>query len=167
MNYPNTTLAGRLKTVSQLLKAELPARVFYTVQSGYDTHAGQSNSHFGLLSELSGAIKAFLDDLTAAKIAERVTVLCFSEFGRRVAENSSAGTDHGTAGLVFLAGPRVRAGLQGRVPSLTDLVDGDPKISTDFRQVYAAVLEDWLALPSRSALGAKFEPMHLFRPESS
>ena len=96
-----------------------------------------------------------------------MTVLCFSEFGRRVAENSSAGTDHGTAGLVFLAGPRVRAGLQGRVPSLTDLVDGDPKISTDFRRVYAAVLEDWLALPSRSALGAKFEPMPLFRSESS
>jgi len=165
VSYPNTALAGRLKTVSQLLKADLPARVFYTVQSGYDTHAGQSNTHFGLLNELSGAIKAFLDDLTAAKLAERVTVLCFSEFGRRVAENSSAGTDHGTAGLVFLAGPQVRAGLHGSVPSLTDLVDGDPKISTDFRRVYAAVLEDWLRLPSRASLGAKFEPMPLFRPE--
>jgi len=165
VSYPNTTLAGRLKTVSQLLKADLPARVFYTVQSGYDTHSGQSNTHFGLLNELSGAIKAFLDDLAAAKLAERVTVLCFSEFGRRVAENSSAGTDHGTAGLVFLAGPKVRAGLHGSVPSLTDLVDGDPKISTDFRRVYAAVLEDWLGLPSISSLGTKFEPLPLFRPE--
>ncbi len=167
VSYPNTGLAGRLKTVSQLLKADLPARVFYTVQSGYDTHAGQSNTHYGLLNELSGAIKAFLDDLAAAKLAERVAVLCFSEFGRRVAENSSAGTDHGTAGLVFLAGPKVRAGLHGSVPSLTDLVDGDPKISTDFRRVYASVLEDWLGLPSRSALGTKFEPMPLFRPESA
>ena len=82
-----------------------------------------------------------------------------------MAENSSAGTDHGTAGLVFLAGPQVRAGLHGSVPSLTDLVDGDPKISTDFRRVYAAVLEDWMGLPSRASLGAKFEPMLLFRPE--
>jgi uncharacterized protein (DUF1501 family) len=167
VSYPNTTLAGRLKTVSQLLKADLPARVFYTIQSGYDTHAGQSNTHFVLLNELSGAIKAFLDDLAAAKLAERVTVLCFSEFGRRVAENSSAGTDHGTAGLVFLAGPKVRAGVHGSVPSLTDLVDSDPKISTDFRRVYAAVLEDWLGLPSISSLGAKFEPMSLFGPETA
>jgi uncharacterized protein (DUF1501 family) len=165
VSYPNTALASRLKTVSQLLKADLPARVFYTVQSGYDTHAGQTITHYGLLNELSGAIKAFLDDLAAAKLAERVTVLCFSEFGRRVAENSSAGTDHGTAGLVFLAGQQVRAGLHGSVPSLTDLVDGDPKISTDFRRVYAAVLEDWMGLPSRSALGAKFEAMPLFRME--
>ena len=90
------------------MKADLGARVFYTSQSGYDTHAGQLNTHYGLLRELSTAIKAFLDDLTAAKLSDRVTVMCFSEFGRRVAENGSAGTDHGTAGLVMLAGPGVR-----------------------------------------------------------
>ena len=145
------------------MKADLGARVFYTSQSGYDTHAGQLNTHYGLLRELSTAIKAFLDDLTAAKLADRVTVMCFSEFGRRVAENGSAGTDHGTAGLVMLAGPGVRPGVHGRVPSLTDLVDGDPKISTDFRQVYAALLEDWLGLPSQAALGSRFEPLPLFR----
>jgi len=89
--------------------------------------------------------------------------MCFSEFGRRVAENSSAGTDHGTAGLVMLAGPGIRAGVHGIVPSLTDLVDGDPKIATDFRRVYAAVLEDWLGLPSRAALGSAFEAMSVFR----
>ena len=132
--YPDTGLAGKLRTIAQLLKAELGARVFYTSQSGYDTHAGQLNTHYGLLSELSGGIKAFVDDLTAAKLSDRVTVMCFSEFGRRVAENGSAGTDHGTAGLVMLAGPGVRPGVHGSVPSLTDLVDGDPKISTDFRQ---------------------------------
>jgi uncharacterized protein (DUF1501 family) len=161
--YPDTVLAGRLQTVARLLKAGLGARVFYTIQAGYDTHAGQASTHSGLLSELAGAVKAFLDDLTAAKLADRVVVLGFSEFGRRVAENSSAGTDHGTAGLVFLAGPGVRAGVHGKVPSLTDLVDGDPKFTTDFRAVYAAVLEDWLALSSRSALGATFDPMPLFR----
>ena len=162
--YPETTLAGKLRTVAQLLKADLGAWVFYTIQSGYDTHAGQSNTHYGLLSELGGAVKAFLDDLTAARLADRVAVLGFSEFGRRVAENGSAGTDHGTAGLVFLAGPGVRAGVHGKVPSLTDLVDGDPKIATDFRRVYAAVLEDWLGLPSRIPMGATFQPMPLFRP---
>ena len=125
--YPDTALAGKLRTVAQLLKADLGARVFYTIQSGYDTHAGQSNSHFSLLFELGGAIKAFLDDLTAAKLADRVAVVGFSEFGRRVDENGSAGTDHGTAGLVFLAGTGVRPGVHGKIPSLTDLVDGDPK----------------------------------------
>jgi len=83
--------------------------------------------------------------------------------GRRAAENGSAGTDHGTAGLVILAGPGVRAGVHGGVPSLTDLVDGDPKVSTDFRRVYAALLENWLGLPSQAALGSRFEPMPLFR----
>jgi uncharacterized protein (DUF1501 family) len=166
-SYPNTAMAGKLQTVAQLLKAGLGARVFYTIQSGYDTHAGQSNTHFSLLFELAGAVKAFLDDLSAAKLAERVVVIGFSEFGRRVAENSSAGTDHGTAGLVFLAGPGIRGGLHGKVPSLTDLVDGDPKISTDFRRIYAAILEDWLGLPSRTALGSTFEPMSLFRPPLS
>jgi uncharacterized protein (DUF1501 family) len=161
--YPNTALAGRLQTIARLLKVDLGARVFYTVQSGYDTHAGQSNTHYSLLFELGDAVKAFLDDLAAAKLADRVVVLGFSEFGRRVAENSSAGTDHGTAGLVFLAGPKVRAGVHGKVPSLTDLVDGDPKITTDFRRVYAAVLDDWLGLPSQPALGSRFEALSLFR----
>jgi uncharacterized protein (DUF1501 family) len=161
-SYPGTGLAGRLRTVAQLLKADFGARIFYTVQAGYDTHAGQANTHPALLSELAGAIRAFLDDLAAARLAERVVVLGFSEFGRRVAENGSAGTDHGTAGLIFLAGPDVKGGVHGRVPSLTDLVDGDPKITTDFRCVYASVLDRWLGLPSRPALGAAFEPMPVF-----
>ncbi len=160
--YPGTALAGRLQTVARLLKAGLGARVFYTVQPGYDTHAGQSNTHYSLFFELGGAVKAFLDDLAAAKLADRVVVMGFSEFGRRVAENSSAGTDHGTAGLVFLAGPGVRSGVHGKMPSLTDLVDGDPRFTTDFRRVYASVLEGWLGLPSRPALGSVFEPMPLF-----
>jgi uncharacterized protein (DUF1501 family) len=94
-----------------------------------------------------------------------VAVLCFSEFGRTVAENGSAGTDHGTAGPVFLAGPRVRAGLVGTTPSLTDLdpEHGDLRRSLDFRQVYATVLEDWLRLPAREALGTAFERLPMFR----
>jgi uncharacterized protein (DUF1501 family) len=165
--YPGTALAGRLQTIARLLKADLGARVFYTVQSGYDTHAGQANTHFSLLFELAGAVKAFLDDLAATKLADRVVVLGFSEFGRRVAENSSSGTDHGTAGLVFLAGAGLRPGVHGKMPSLTDLVDGDPRITTDFRRVYASVLEQWLTLPSRPALGSAFEPMSLFAPKTT
>ena len=90
-------------------------------------------------------------------------VLCFSEFGRRVAENGSAGTDHGTAGPVFLAGPGVKAGLLGAYPSLTDLDDGDLKPAVDFRRVYATLLEGWLGLPSGPALGGTFEPLPLLR----
>ena len=90
-------------------------------------------------------------------------MLCFSEFGRRVAENGSRGTDHGTAGPVLLAGPGVRPGLLGAYPSLTDLVDGDLKMTVDFRRVYATVLESWLGLASEEALGGAFEPLPLFQ----
>jgi uncharacterized protein (DUF1501 family) len=91
-----------------------------------------------------------------------VVVLCFSEFGRRVAENGSAGTDHGTSGPVLLVGPSVRTGLIGSYPSLTDLQDGDLKMAVDFRRVYATILEGWLGLSGRAALGGSFEPLPLF-----
>jgi uncharacterized protein (DUF1501 family) len=161
--YPATALGGRLRVIARLIKAGGGTRVYYTAQDGYDTHYVQSQLHFALLSELSGALKAFLDDLAAAKLAQRVLVLCFSEFGRRVAENGSQGTDHGTAGPVLLAGPKVKAGLLGKTPSLLDLHDGDLKMTMDFRRVYAAVLHDWLGLPVKTALGGDFEPLPLFR----
>jgi len=163
--YPATALGNRLQLIARLLKSGFGARVYYTLQSGYDTHATQLTTHYRLLSELAEALKAFLEDLAAARLADRVAVLCFSEFGRTVAENGSGGTDHGTSGPVFLAGPRVRAGLVGRTPSLTDLdpEHGDLRRSLDFRQVYATVLETWLGLPARDALGDIFEPLPLFR----
>jgi uncharacterized protein (DUF1501 family) len=163
--YPATALGSRLQLIARLLQAGFGARVYYTLQPGYDTHAGQLGTHWRLLAELSGALAAFLSDLTAAKLAERVAVLCFSEFGRTVKENGSAGTDHGTAGPVFLAGPRVRAGLVGRTPSLTELDPrhGDLKVGIDFRRVYATVLESWLGLGAEAALAGKFERLPLFR----
>jgi uncharacterized protein (DUF1501 family) len=160
-SYPRDPLGERLRMVAQLLKAGLGARVLYTVHPGYDTHAGQLETHDRLLRILSSALKAFFDDLTAAKLADRVLVLGFSEFGRRVAENSSAGTDHGTAGLVLLAGQRVRAGIHGKMPSLTDLSDGDPRWSVDFRQIYSTVLEDWLGMPAEASLGDRYERLPL------
>jgi uncharacterized protein (DUF1501 family) len=161
--YPATALADRLRVIARLIKAGGGTRIFYTSQGSYDTHSVQLVLHANLLAELSGALKAFLDDLSAANLAERVLVLCFSEFGRRVQENGSQGTDHGTAGPVFLAGPGVRAGLVGAAPRLLDLEDGDLKMAVDFRRVYASVLEDWLRLPSKAALDGDFAKLPLYR----
>ena len=115
--YPDTQLAKDLKVVSQLLKAGTASRVYYTIQSGYDTHSNQLYTHAQLLGELAGAIKAFLDDLAADGLDDRVLLLAFSEFGRRVAENGSQGTDHGAAAPVFLAGSPLRGGLVGDRPT--------------------------------------------------
>jgi uncharacterized protein (DUF1501 family) len=163
--YPQSGLASRLRLIARLLKGDQGARVFYTLQPGYDTHAGQLFAHSNLLRELSDALKAFLDDLAAAGLADRVAVLLFSEFGRTVAENGSAGTDHGTSGPVFLAGPNVRGGLVGATPSLLDLDPrfGDLRTTIDFRRIYAAILDDWLGLRSKQALGGAFESLPLFR----
>jgi uncharacterized protein (DUF1501 family) len=163
--YPQSGLASRLRLIARLLKGGLDTRIFYTLQPGYDTHYAQLFTHSNLLLELSGALKAFLDDLAAAKLADRVVVLLFSEFGRTVSENGSAGTDHGTSGPVFLAGPNVKGGLVGTTPSLLDLDPkyGDLKTSIDFRQIYATVLEDWLGLPAKAALGGDFKGLSLLR----
>ena len=169
--YPSSRLAGQLKLVARMIKVEFGARVYY-VEHGdggrnYDTHAGQLPHHERMLEELSGALGAFHADLDASGLANRAAVLVFSEFGRRVAENVSHGTDHGTAAPVFLLGGGVRGGLAGTTPSLTDLVDGDLKTHVDFRRVYAAALEQWLGLPAQAALGGAFEPLALFRDQAA
>lgn len=155
--YPSTALGQHLGTIARLIEAELPTRIYYANQSGYDTHAAQLPQHATLLRELSEALKAFLDDLAASQLADRVLVLCFSEFGRRVSENASLGTDHGTAGPVLLAGGGTRAGLVGKRPSLADLDSGDLKMTVDFRRVYATLLDDWLGVDSQAVLGERFE----------
>jgi uncharacterized protein (DUF1501 family) len=157
--YPATELAQRLQLISRLVQAGLSTRVYYAVQSSYDTHSAQAPTHSRLLRELGDATKVFLDDLHDCGLADRVLVLCFSEFGRRVQENASEGTDHGTAGPVFLAGPGVKSGLHGATPSLTDLEAGDLKMSVDFRHVYAALLEGWLAVDSRPVLDGEFSAL--------
>jgi len=163
--YPATELARELRLMARLIKTDLGTRVYYTRQSGYDTHSAQLGTHAALLGELAGAMQAFLDDLAAAKLADRVVLLTFSEFGRTVKENGSAGTDHGTAGPVLLAGLPVKSGLVGSTPSLLELdaKHGDLKMGLDFRRVYATVLEDWLGLPAKSAVGGSFERLPLFR----
>jgi uncharacterized protein (DUF1501 family) len=118
---------------ARLLKSEVNTRVFYTSHAWYDTHAAQLPEQEKLLGEFAGALHGFLDDLATAKLADWVTVLCFSEFDRRVVENASQGTDHGTAGPVFVAGPAVHAGLIGSTPRLLELDDGDLRWRIDFR----------------------------------
>jgi uncharacterized protein (DUF1501 family) len=161
--YPATALAGRLRVIARLIKGGGGTRVYYTDHGSYDTHATQLDHHADLLAEFSGAMKAFLDDLAEAKLAERVLILCFSEFGRRVDENASLGTDHGTAGPVFIAGPSVRAGLIGEAPKLLDLEAGDLKTTTDFRQVYATVVEEWLGLAFPATLNGTLAKLALLR----
>jgi uncharacterized protein (DUF1501 family) len=163
VNYPSSGLANRLQLIARLLKTGFAARVYYTSQGGYDTHAAQLQTHANLLRELGGALRAFLDDLAAARLAERVAVLVFSEFGRQVRENGSSGTDHGTAAPVLLAGAGVQSGLVGTAPNLLDLVGNAPKMTMDFRRIYSTVLEDWLGVPSKDALGGTFEHLPLFR----
>jgi uncharacterized protein (DUF1501 family) len=157
VKYPESGLARRLKTVAQLIDAGLGTRVYYLDLDGFDTHANQGGAHAGLLAELSGAVAAFVNDLEAHGHGKRVLTMTFSEFGRRVRENASQGTDHGAAAPLFVAGGRVKSGLIGKHPSLTDLDEGDLKFTTDFRGVYAAVLEQWLGVASEPVLGAKFQ----------
>jgi uncharacterized protein (DUF1501 family) len=157
--YPNTNFARKLRTVAQLLEAGLPARVYEVEIDGFDTHANQSDAHAALLRELAGALAAFHGDLAARGRGGKVVSLCFSEFGRRVRENASGGTDHGAAAPVFLLGSGAKGGIHGSPPALDRLDEGDVPMETDFRSVYAAVLDRWLRVPSREILGSAFEPV--------
>jgi uncharacterized protein (DUF1501 family) len=162
VEYPDFYgLARRLRLIAQLIKAGLTTPIYYTHLDGFDTHAGQLQTHAGLLRELSTSLKAFLEDLEKSGESERVVVLVFSEFGRRLDENGSGGTDHGTAAPVFVLGQAVKAGLHGSYPDLTRLEDGDPIHAVDFRRVYATLLDRWLGVPHCEVLGADFEPLPL------
>jgi uncharacterized protein (DUF1501 family) len=154
--YPEDKFAQSMRDVARMIAADVGPRVFYTSLGGFDTHAGQPEDHPELLNTLSSAVTAFRADLEAQGRADDVVVLVFSEFGRRLAENASAGTDHGKAGLMFAIGKGVKGGLYGAQPDLEKLDDGDPVMTTDFRQVYATALDKWLNIPSRDILGSSF-----------
>ncbi|QDT13908.1 DUF1501 domain-containing protein [Planctomycetes bacterium K23_9] len=161
-DYPNTELGRQLQTVAKLIAAGMQTRIYYVRIDGFDTHANQAEAHAALLRDVSQGVTALTNDLKDRGEADRTLVMCFSEFGRRVAENASKGTDHGTAGPMFFAGQKLRSGLVGRMPSLSDLDHGDLKFHTDFRQVYAAVLKEWLECDPEQVLGGTFEPIELF-----
>lgn len=157
--YPSSDLAQKLKSIAQLITSGMRTKIYYVMLDGFDTHSAQPLAHAGLLTQLGDALKAFVDDLAEKQTLDRVLVMTFSEFGRRVKENASRGTDHGAAAPLFLAGSRVAPGLIGKHPSLTDLDDGDCKFHTDFRQVYATLIDGWLGGASREILGAEYTPV--------
>ena len=159
VGYPATALGEKLKTVAQLIQSGLQTRIYYVELAGFDTHSQQAGAHNSLLRQLGDAVFAFQSDMVGQGQGDRVLTVCFSEFGRRVAENASKGTDHGTAAPMFLVGDRVKAGLIGKHPSLKDLDEGDLKFHTDFRRVYAAILENWLQCNSKEILGGRFSPL--------
>jgi len=159
--YPDTDLARRLWQIARLVEGGLPARVYAVRLSGFDTHSRQVNAQAVLLKTLGDALGAFQADLRSKGLDKRVLLMTYSEFGRRVEENRSLGTDHGTAAPMFVMGGRVQGGLKGPHPSLADLDEGDLKHHTDFRQVYATILDRWLKAESRAILGAKYEPVPL------
>ncbi|HZN41223.1 MAG TPA: DUF1501 domain-containing protein, partial [Planctomycetota bacterium] len=161
--YPAAPLGTELKLIAQLIRADLDTSVFYAIQNGYDSHSLQDPGQGSRLQVLGDALLAFLDEMREAGRASSVLVLVWSEFGRRVQENASRGTDHGTAGPVFLAGAPVRAGVYGQTPSLTDLDDGNLKMTVDFRRVYASVLRDWMGLDAQTVLDSALEPLPLIR----
>ena len=150
------TLEGRLETIRTLIEADTPYRVYYTAQGGFDTHAAQLFTHQQLLQTLGKALAGFLDSLKPSKLDERVVVLVFSEFGRRLKENANHGTDHGAAAPVLIAGRAVKGGLFGPHPNLADLDEtGDPRFAVDFRDVYASLIHRWLGVDSTPILGER------------
>jgi uncharacterized protein (DUF1501 family) len=150
-------LGRQLQLVANLIAANSGTRLFYVQFGSFDTHANEAEMHQRLFAQVGQALYAFHESLKQQGMIDKVMLMCFSEFGRRVAENSSGGTDHGAAAPMFVMGGRVKGGLHGKMPSLTDLDDGDLKYTTDFRRVYATLLDRWLNADSAKVLGAPFE----------
>lgn len=155
--YPVGKFGDNLRFIAQMIAGNLPAHVYTTSLDGFDTHTNQERVQTGLLKQLSKGLAAFQNDLEASGQAPRVITVVFSEFGRRVSENGARGTDHGTAQPVFIVGNKVKSGIYGDAPSLTNLDDGDLKHKIDFRCVYATVLDKWLQADSRQVLGQQYD----------
>lgn len=155
--YPESNLARSLKSVAALISSGNSTRVYYVSHTGFDTHAGQLDRHGPLLEELATSMAAFQQDLTAHGLQDQVLTMTFSEFGRRPSENRSGGTDHGTAAPLFVMGSRTKGGILGTAPSLALKPNQDLAFSTDFRGVYATVIDKWLNGDSAKALGDRFD----------
>jgi uncharacterized protein (DUF1501 family) len=161
--YTGGELANRLKTVSELILSGVPTKVYYLALSGFDTHVRQVEKQNNLLENYSEAVYSFVQDLKANNMMDKVLVMTFSEFGRRVSQNGSNGTDHGTANNVFLIGNKLKkAGLYNKAPQLTNLDNGDLVYEIDFRNIYASLLKNWLNVESELILGKKFDNLGVF-----
>jgi uncharacterized protein (DUF1501 family) len=161
--YPNGQFGAGLRTIAAMIAGGLPTRVYYVSLGGFDTHAGERGRHDNLMTQFAQGVGAFWQDLKKQENADRVMMMTFSEFGRRVEQNASGGTDHGAAAPMFLFGPKLKQGIVGKHPSLTDLDSGDLKFHTDFRSVYASVMQTWLETPSKPVLGGQFATLPLLK----
>jgi uncharacterized protein (DUF1501 family) len=158
--YPNTTVGGYMKNIAQTHLADFGTRILYTTApyNSFDTHASQAASHDRLWTDVSGSVKAFMDDLRAHQASENVLLFMFSEFGRRIADNGS-GTDHGAAGVAFAIGEKVKGGIYGVYPSLEpsrQAEGGNLQFGMDFRSVYSSILDKWLGLNPQPIVGGDF-----------
>ncbi len=167
VNYPQGAFAQQLKLVAQMIASGMPTRVYYTQLGGFDTHSGQAQRHDRLMAELSSGIAAFMADMKAFGHLDRTCMMTFSEFGRRVAENGSQGTDHGEAAPLFIFGSEkmIKPGFHGEAPDLrpSKLSRGDVAFKMDFRSIYASVLQQWLRTDDQLVLGKKFAQIPLFQ----
>jgi uncharacterized protein (DUF1501 family) len=154
--YPDSVLGKDLKTVSSLIKSDINTQVYYLQIGSFDTHINQQQRQESLFHTINDAVEAFVDDLKKNGLFQHVMLMTFSEFGRRVAQNASNGTDHGTANqLFFLSGGLKKQGLLNALPDLTQLNEGDLRYTEDFRKVYATLLKNWLDADSNKILGWK------------
>jgi len=167
VEYPNTDIGNSLKLMAQVLTADVGLQVGYVAKGGFDTHAQQNagqNSQPALLKAVADAIGAFLADIEAHGLADKVVVLAWSEFGRRVEENGSEGTDHGSAQPIFIAGSPVKGGLYGAAPSLTKLdTGGNLSFNVDFRSVYQEILEGHLEVDAKEVFSQSFDKLAILR----
>ena len=158
VEYADNPIAKNLRSIAQVMFADVGTRVFYTSHGSFDTHTGELATHNGLWTEISRAVMDFYADLKEHNAQEDVILLMFSEFGRRLKDNGS-GTDHGQAGVAFVIGDSVNGGMYSEYPSLhpSDLIEGDPIFSLDFRGVYSDILENWLHVDPVPIVEGQFE----------
>ncbi len=161
--YPQGEFGLGLQTVAAMIGGGLSTRVYYVSMGGFDTHANERARHDQLMKQFGQGMDAFWADMAIQGNADRVLMMTFSEFGRRVQQNASGGTDHGAAAPMFLFGGGLKGGVAGEHPSLTDLDHGDLKFTTDFRSIYSTILDNWLQTPSKQILGGDFTPLPLLK----
>lgn len=158
--YPKTELGNSLKTIASLIYSEINTKVYYVSLGSFDTHINQANQQQRLFTEMNNAVKAFVKDLKENHRFEDVLLFTFSEFGRRVGQNASGGTDHGTANNMFMvSGGLKQKGMINELPDLTDLQDGDLKYNVDFKNVYATIMKKWLGADDEKILGRSYQQL--------
>ena len=160
VEYPDTTIAAKLKGISQIHQAGFGTRILYCDHGSFDSHSNQTGMHDKLWKDVSEAVECFFDDLREHEMSDNVVMLLFTEFGRRTHDNGS-GTDHGAGGAAFVIGDPVKGGQYSEMPSLEakDLEQGDVVPNHDFRGIYSALLEDWMGLDAKPLVGGSFEKL--------